>query len=108
MANSLTLGSTTFKVGDLVRVHIKVIEGEKERVQIYEGLVIGIRGRGENKTFTVRKIASQNIGVERILPAISPWIVKVEVKKTGRVRRAKLNYVRTKSNRAVSQITQHG
>jgi large subunit ribosomal protein L19 len=105
MANIFTLGQTTFHVGDLVKVHLKVLEGEKERVQLFEGMVIGIRGRGENATFTVRKIATGSIGVERILPVISPWISKIEVKKPGSVRRAKLHYVRTKSARVVSQIT---
>lgn len=107
MAIFMTFGETTVHVGDLVRVHQKILEGEKERIQIFEGLVIGIRGRGENRTFTVRKIAVGNIGVEKIFPASSPWLAKVEVKKKGSVRRAKLNYVRTKSARQVSQITQN-
>lgn len=105
MANHLQLGATKFKVGDIVRVHLKVLEGDKDRIQIFEGLVISIKGRGENKTFVVRKIAAGGIGVERILPAASLWILKVEVKKTGNVRRAKLGYVRSQSTRQVSQIT---
>jgi large subunit ribosomal protein L19 len=105
MANTLTLHSTKFNVGDLIRLHLRVLEGDKERIQAFEGLVISIRGEQENKTFTIRKIASGNIGVERIFPANSPWITKVEVKKTGRVRRAKLTYVRHQSVRAVAQIT---
>lgn len=105
MANKLLLGETSFKVGDLIRVHLKVLEGDKDRTQIFEGLVISIKGRGENKTFVVRKIAAGGIGVERILPAASPWILKVEVKKPGSVRRAKLGYVRAQSTRQVSQIT---
>lgn len=107
MANSTQVKETVFHVGDLVRVHQKVMEGEKERIQVYEGLVIGIRGRGENQSYTVRKIASNNIGVERIFPTFSPWIAKVEVKKPGTVRRAKLNYVRKQSARRVAQITQN-
>lgn len=105
MANRLTLNGNKFSVGDLVRVHLKVLEGEKERIQIFEGLVLGIRGRGENQTFTVRKIAAGNIGVERIFPIASPWLIKIEVKKPGIVRRAKLSYVRGKSARDVFQIT---
>jgi len=105
MAISATIKDTPVHVGDLVRVHTRVVEGEKDRVQIFEGLVLGIHGRGDDRMFTVRKIATGNIGVERIFPLASPWIVKIDVKKTGRVRRAKLNYVRAKSNRQVSQIT---
>lgn len=106
MANQATIKDITFHVGDIVKVHYKILEGEKERIQIFEGLVISIRGRGENRMFTVRKIAAGNIGVERIFPLNSPWIAKLEIKKTGSVRRAKLYYVRDQSTRQVSQITQ--
>lgn len=106
MANSTTIHDTLFHVGDIIRVHQRILEGEKERVQIYEGLVIAIKGRGENQMFNVRKIAINSIGVERIFPANSPWIVKVDVKKTGSVRRAKLTYVRHQSTRQVAAITQ--
>ncbi len=106
MAISASINQVTFHVGDLVRIHYKIKEADdKERVQIFEGLVIGIRGRGVNRTFMVRKIASGNIGVERIYPLSSPWITKIEVKKTGTVRRAKLSYVRSQSARQVSTIT---
>lgn len=105
MAISALIKDTSVHVGDIVQVHLKVVEGEKERIQIFEGMILGIRGRGDNRTFTVRKISSGNIGVERIFPLISPWIVKVTVKKTGQVRRAKLNYVRDQSSRQVSRIT---
>lgn len=105
MANSFTVKETLIHAGDIVRVHTRVLEGEKERVQIFEGSVIALRGRGDNKMFTVRKISSGNIGVERVFPAVSPWIVKVEVKKKGEVRRAKLYYVRNQSSRQVAQIT---
>jgi large subunit ribosomal protein L19 len=107
MAISATIKDTPVHVGDLVRVHYKVLEGEKERIQIFEGMVIGIRGRGVSQTFTVRKIAAGNIGVERIYPSFSPWIAKIEVKKAGHVRRAKLTYVREQSLRQVAQITQN-
>lgn len=106
MAISSDIKGTPVHVGDLVRVHHKVIEGDKERIQIFEGLVIGIKGRDENRSFTVRKIASGGIGVEKIFPASSPWIVKLEVKKKGHVRRAKLHYVRYQSTKRVSLITQ--
>jgi len=83
-----------FKVGDKVVVSQKILEGGKERTQNFEGLVIAISGRGENKMFTVRKVSTGQIAVERIFPFTSPWILKVEVKKEGKVRRAKLYYVR--------------
>lgn len=105
MAISTAVQGTSFHVGDIVRVHQKIMEGDKERIQVYEGMVTGIRGRGENQTFTVRKISSGNIGVEKIFPSNTPWIAKVEVKKTGTVRRAKLTYIRAKSARQVAQIT---
>lgn len=105
MANQITIKDSNFHVGDLIRVHLKIREGDKERIQIFEGLCLGIRGRGDNKMFTVRKIADGGIGVERIFPSISPWISKIEVKKLGAVRRAKITYVRTQSVRQVSHIT---
>ncbi len=83
----------TFNVGDTVRVHIKVIEGDKERIQIFSGVVIGRRGRGLNSTFTVRRI-SYGEGVERVFPVHSPRVEKVEVERQGSVRRAKLTYLR--------------
>lgn len=82
-----------FNSGDTVNIHYRVREGEKERIQQYEGVVISRRGSGANQTFTVRKI-SNNIGVERIFPLYSPFIAKIEVKKRGRVRRAKIFYLR--------------
>ncbi|MCX6567177.1 MAG: 50S ribosomal protein L19 [Candidatus Aminicenantes bacterium] len=82
-----------FAVGDTVKVHVLIKEGDKERVQIFQGDVIGKKGRGMSETFTVRKV-SFGIGVERIFPRQSPWIKKVEVVRSGRVRRAKLYYLR--------------
>lgn len=82
-----------FNVGDTVNVHYRVREGEKERIQQYEGVVINMRGSGANKTFTVRKI-SNNVGVERVFPMYTPFIAKLEVKRQGKVRRAKLFYLR--------------
>tara|TARA_B100000953_G_scaffold218610_1_gene180822 strand:- start:112 stop:480 length:369 start_codon:yes stop_codon:yes gene_type:complete len=82
-----------FNVGDSVKVHTKVVEGEKERIQVFAGLVIGRRGHGMNETFTVRRI-SYGEGVERVFPVHSPRIDKVVVERQGKVRRAKLTYLR--------------
>ena len=82
-----------FNVGDTVKVHTKVVEGEKERIQVFAGLVIGRRGHGINETFTVRRI-SYGEGVERVFPVNSPRIEKVVVDRQGKVRRAKLTYLR--------------
>ena len=84
-----------FKVGDTVKVHFKIVEGKNERVQIYEGLVIAMKNSKIGKSFTVRKI-SYGVGVERVFPIHSPRIVKVEVVRPGKVRRAKLYYIRDK------------
>lgn len=82
-----------FAVGDTVRVHTKVVEGDKERIQVFSGVVIGRRGHGINSTFTVRRI-SYGEGVERVFPVHSPRVEKVEVERQGSVRRAKLTYLR--------------
>ncbi|HVT19610.1 MAG TPA: 50S ribosomal protein L19 [Thermoanaerobaculia bacterium] len=82
-----------FRAGDTVRVHVRVVEGDKERIQIFQGVVIGRRGGGTRETFTVRKI-SGGIGVERIFPLHSPSIDRIEVIRHGKVRRAKLYYLR--------------
>jgi len=87
-----------FEIGDTVRVHVKVIEGEKERVQVFEGVVIARKGKKVSETFTVRKI-SYGVGVERIFPTNSPNIAKVEVMRKGKVRRAKLYYLRDKKGK---------
>jgi len=84
-----------FKVGDTVKVYFKIVEGKTERVQIYEGLIIAMKNSKAGKTFTVRKI-SYGVGVERVFPIHSPRIVKVEVVRPGKVRRAKLYYIREK------------
>ncbi len=87
-----------FAIGDTVRVHVKVIEGEKERVQIFEGVVLARKGRQRNETFTVRKI-SYGVGVERVFPVHSPSIAKIDVARKGKVRRAKLYYLREKKGK---------
>ncbi len=121
MANSSTWVSgesdnkkdVLFHVGDTVRVHYKLIEHEKvsgktkrevheethERTQVFEGIVIGIKGSDVNCMFTVRKVGAAAIGVERIFPLLSPWVKKIEIKKRGQVRRAKLYYLRQKQGR---------
>lgn len=88
-----------FKSGDTIRVHIKVVEAQKERIQVFEGTVIKTRGSGPGRTFTVRKI-SGGLGVERIFPYHSPSITKVEVVRSGAPRRAKLYYLRGRKGKA--------
>ena len=88
-----------FGPGDTVRVHVKVREGEKERIQVFEGVVIGSKGGGVRESFTVRKV-SYSIGVERVFPVHSPGIDRIEVVRHGRVRRAKLYYLRTLRGKA--------
>jgi len=92
-----------FHVGDSVRVHTKVVEGDKERIQVFAGVVIGIRARGLNQTFTVRRI-SYGEGVERIFPTHSPRIEKVEVEREGKVRRAKLTYLRKRIGKGAMAV----
>ncbi|MDR0641220.1 MAG: 50S ribosomal protein L19 [Treponema sp.] len=82
-------------VGDTVKVHFRIIEGKNERIQIYEGLIIAIKNSGVGKTFTVRK-NSYGVGVERVFPLHSPRVARVELVRPGRVRRAKLYYIREK------------
>lgn len=89
-----------FKSGDTVNVHYRVREGDKERIQQFQGVVISRRGSGANETFIVRKISAGNIGVERIFPIHSPFIAKIEVKKEGNVRRSKLYYLRERRGKA--------
>ncbi|AEN73761.1 50S ribosomal protein L19 [Rhodothermus marinus SG0.5JP17-172] len=88
-----------FGPGDTVNVHVRVVEGDKERIQQFKGVVISIRGSGTRKTFTVRKV-SNGVGVERIFPLYSPKIAKIEVLRRGHVRRAKLYYLRQRSGKS--------
>jgi large subunit ribosomal protein L19 len=92
-----------FNVGDSVKVHTKVVEGDKERIQIFAGVVIGKRGRGLEESFTVRRI-SYGEGVERIFPVNSPRVDKIEVEREGRVRRAKLTYLRKRVGKGATAV----
>jgi large subunit ribosomal protein L19 len=96
-------GIPAFKPGDTVRVHVKIKEGDKARIQPFEGVVVGRRGRNIQETFTVRKV-SFGIGVERIFPVHSPVIESIEVMRSGRVRRAKLYYLREKEGKRAMRI----
>jgi large subunit ribosomal protein L19 len=88
-----------FRPGDTIKVHVRVVEGGRERVQVFQGIVIGRRGSGVRETFTVRKI-SFGVGVERAFPVHSPMIAKIEIVSRGDVRRAKLYYLRSRVGRA--------
>lgn len=107
-----------FHVGDTVRIHYKLIEREKvagktkretkvetrERIQIFEGIILAIKGSAENTMFTVRKIGTDAIGIERIFPLMSPWIRNIDVKRHGAVRRAKLYYLRHRKGKAATKV----
>ena len=88
--------------GDTVSIAVRVVEGEKERIQMFKGIVLGLRGAGIHKTFTVRKI-SNGVGVERVFPAYSPILQSITIEKTGRTRRAKLYYLRGMSEKKIRQ-----
>jgi len=89
-----------FGAGDMVRVHVRVVEGDKERVQVFEGVVIQRRGGGIQETFTVRKIAVRGVGVERIFPLHSPRLAQIELVRRGKVRRSRIKYLRGLRGRA--------
>jgi large subunit ribosomal protein L19 len=92
-----------FKVGDSVKVHTRVVEGDKERIQIFTGIVIGRKGIGINASFTVRRI-SYGEGVERVFPIHSPRVAKIEVEKSGLARRSKLNYLRDRKGKQAMAV----
>jgi large subunit ribosomal protein L19 len=95
--------ASNFGVGDSIRVHTRVVEGDKERIQVFAGIVIGRKGRGLNETFTVRRI-SYGEGVERVFPLHSPRIAKIEVEQHGRARRARLNYLRKRKGKEATTV----
>jgi large subunit ribosomal protein L19 len=94
---------TAFKVGDTVKVHTRVVEGDKERIQIYSGIVIGKKGTGLNANFTVRRV-SYGEGVERVFPLHSPRIAKIEIDRQGAVRRSKLNFLRDRKGKSATTV----
>ena len=97
--DSLKSEVPAIEIGDTVKVHVKIREGEKERIQLFEGTIIAIKGSGVSKTFTVRRL-SYGVGVERVFPVHSPNVAKVEVVRHGRVRRSKLYYLRDRVGKA--------
>ncbi len=104
MANQIKINDVTISIGDTIIVYQKIQEEKKMRTQPFEGILIRIKGRDENKTFTVRKIGAGGIGVERIWPVNSPWIEKIKVKRKGKVRRAKLYYLRERVGKKAVRI----
>lgn len=122
MANTIKFNETVLSVGDTVSIHYKLIEKEKvagkakreikeevrERIQLMEGILLSIGGNEDTRHILVRKIASGNIGVERIFPLASPWIKKIIVKKHAKVRRAKLYYLRHEVGRKAEQLKEKG
>ncbi len=104
MANHFKYKDQTINVGDRVLVKQIIKEDEKSRIQTFDGLVIGVKGRDINKSFTIRKIASGSVGVERIIPLASPNIDSIEVKARGKVRRGKLNYLRERIGRSALRV----
>lgn len=93
-----------FNPGDTIRVHYKIIEGDKTRLQPFEGVVLAKKGRGVSKTFTVRKLGADGVGVERIFPLFSPNLAKLDVVKSGKVKRAKLYYLRDRVGHAALKV----
>jgi large subunit ribosomal protein L19 len=97
--DNMRMDVTPFTIGDQVKVHVKIVEGTKERIQVFEGVVTRRHNAGASSTFTVRKVSS-GVGVEKVLPLHSPMLSKIEVVRHGRVRRAKLYYLRDRSGKA--------
>ncbi len=104
MAVQTVIKNQKVHVGDTIKVHQRIVEEEKTRTQVFEGIVISIKGHEHGKSFTVRKIATGNIGVERIWPVVSPNITKIEVVKKGKVRRSKLYYLRARKGKQALKI----
>ncbi|MFW5710642.1 MAG: 50S ribosomal protein L19 [Spirochaetia bacterium] len=98
-AEQMKENAVNFRIGDTVKVHFKIVEGQTERIQVFQGIVLSTKGAGIRKTFTVRKM-SYGVGVERVFPVHSPRIDRIEVVRRGRVRRAKLYYLRKRVGKA--------
>lgn len=103
----LKADAPVFKIGDTVKVHVKIREGERERIQVFEGTVIAKKGSGVSSTFTVRRV-SYGVGVERVFPVHSPNVARVEVVRSGKVRRSKLYYLRDRVGKAAKLKEQLG
>ena len=103
----LKADAPVFKIGDTVKVHVKIREGERERIQVFEGTIIAKKGSGVSSTFTVRRV-SYGVGVERVFPVHSPNVAKVDVVRSGRVRRSKLYYLRDRVGKAAKLKEQLG
>ena len=106
MSQYFSYNDQDISIGDTVRIHQEIMEGGKSRTQIFEGIVIAIKGAQTGKTFTVRKIGANGIGVEKIFPIFLPSIQKIEVKRKGKVSRAKLYYLRDRVGKAASRIAE--
>jgi len=104
MSQFCTYNDITISTGDNVRVSQEITEGEKKRIQLFDGIVIAIKNRGSGKSVTVRKIATNGIGVEKIFPLALPSIKKIEVKRFGKVRRSKLYFLRDRIGKAATRI----
>lgn len=104
MANHFTYKDQVINVGDRVLVKQIITEDEKSRIQIFDGLIIGVKGEGNNRSFTVRKIGAANVGVERIIPLASPNLDSIEIKAKGKTRRAKLTYLRGRIGRNALRV----
>lgn len=104
MAKFLEFNQKSFSVGDTLKVHFNVKDGEKTRIQIFEGILIGVANRGAGKVFTMRKIATGGIGVEKITPVDSPVVADIELVHRGDVRRSKLYYLRSRVGKSASKV----
>lgn len=104
MALSFTHQTTTISIGDTVRIHQEIAEGDKTRVQVFEGIVIAVKNSGAGKSFTVRRMGANGVGIEKIYPVMLPSIKKIEVKSHGEIRRSKLYYLRDRIGKAATRI----
>jgi large subunit ribosomal protein L19 len=104
MANNFSYGDKKFRIGDSIRIAYKVKEGDKERQQNFDGILIGIRGgQPENKTITVRRISKSGIGIERIFPHLSPWIIDIKLKKSGSYNKSSAYFIRNLSEKEMKK-----
>lgn len=104
MANHFTFNDQVINVGDTVRLHQQIKEGEKSRIQIFEGIIIAVQNELASRTFTIRRMGTNGVGVEKIVPVNVPGLMKIEVKSRGDVRRAKLFYLRQRVGKAASRV----